>query len=209
MTFDPLTDFFVSDGLPMDYNSLNNAGPIRVLAQQADPAFYVCTDKHQNNLAIWQIVDGRGKGTAAFFAFWCPYDQDRFGYTALTDSCDFMFTATMDGCSFGIGHPAGDGTVVVGHVNSTNLETPTSKKPMEKDQRRQLKERLSGGGRFSKGPTIFEPKDYRYRNKVREVSATTFGVREKKKWRFYAHRWVKGYQGVQITYEYLSTVRIK
>jgi hypothetical protein len=210
MAFDPLTGFFVSDGLPPDHNSLDNAGPIRVLAQQADPTFYACVDRRGNALPVHQIVDGRNKGGGAFWAYWCPYDQDRFGYTVLWNGADVMFTATMDGCSFGIGHAGPDGSVVVGHVNSTRLQAPTGDTTvMERDQRKQLK-LLGTRGRFGwNKPTIFEPKDYRYRHGVREVSASTFGVRENGKWRFYAHRWVKGYQGFQVVYQYLGLKRIR
>ena len=209
MPFNPLTDFFVSDGLPPDYNSLNNGGPIRILAQPADATFYDCVSKSGKHLPVWQVVDGRNKGTTAFWAFWCPYDQDRFGYTTLTGSCDFMFTATMDGCSFGIGSAGTDGSVVVGHVNSTHLELPNDTSAMEADQRQKLRMVLQSGLGSKKKPKIFEPKHYRYRHKVREVSATTFGVRDRGRWKFYAHRWVKGFQGIKIVYQYLGRTRIR
>jgi hypothetical protein len=211
MPFDPVTDFFVSDGLPLDHNSLNNSGPIRVLIQAADPTFYACVDKRGNQLPIYQVVDGRGKGnTDVVWAYWCPYDQDRFGYTTLTGGCNYMFTATMDGCSFGVGHTGGDGSILVGHVNSTRLQSPTGDTTaMEDDQKRTLKMMLSSGPGGKKKPTLFQPKNYRYRHKVREVSATTFGVREGGKWKFYAHRWVKSYQGMQVVYEYVGLTKIR
>lgn len=209
MPFDPQADFFVADALP-PYNPNNNTGPMRMVAQQADPQFYVCVDKRGNQLPVWQVMDGVNKGGGTFWAYWCPYDQDRYGWTTLGSGAAYVFTATMDGCSFGIGHAASDGTVIVGHVNSTRLQAPTGDTTaMEQDQRRMLRMMLQSGPGGKKRPTIFEPDNYRYRKKVREVSATTFGVRENGKWRFYAHRWVKTSPGFQVVYEYLGTTRIK
>lgn len=210
MPFDPFTDFFITDGLPPDVNSANNAGPTRVLALPADPNYYRCEDSDQTPLSITQIVDGRNKGPTAFWAYWCPYDLDRFGYTTLTNQADFMFTATMDGCSFGVGHAASDGSVIVGHVNSTGLQTPTGDTTaMEQDQHEKLNMILVSGKGGKKKPATFEPRDYRFNNNVREVNATTFGVREGGRWKFYAHRWIKTYNGPQVVYQYLDIKRIK
>lgn len=204
MTIDPKSCFFIVGQMDPDLNSLNNAGPIPVVFEEQDRNFYRCVYKGRE-LPVYILADGRRK-MDSFPAFWCPYNDTRLGWTALTGIADYMFTATMDGCSFGIGHAAKDGTVIVGHVNSNHLQTPDSTKAMEKDQKLRLRALLSTGRHK---PKVFEPQDYRYRKGVREVSATTFGVREKGKWHFYAHRWVKDYSGMAVTFEYLGLTKIK
>ena len=205
MPFNPMRDFFVCDSLPAS-NSEDNNGPIRIKATAADTAFYECIGK-RGTVPVIQLTDGTNRGvTDVFWAYWCPYDQDRFGYTTLGNNADFMFTPTMDGCSFGIGQAGADGSVMVGHINSTRFEKKGDTSDMERNQRVSLEIGLRSG---RKKPVIFEPSDYRYRKKAREVSATTFGIREGGRWKFYAHRWVKSYSGFMIRYEWLETVKIK
>lgn len=43
-----------------------NAGPIRVLAEQADPTFQASVDRHGNARPVHRITDGRTKGNNAF-----------------------------------------------------------------------------------------------------------------------------------------------
>lgn len=116
-----------------------------------------------------------------------------------------MFTATMDGCSFGIGTAASDGTVTVSHSNSAKDDTAESHTPMIEAQKRKLRSLL---GKKSK---VFDPTDYRTRGffkKKADVSAMTFGVRDGKKWKFYAHRFRKDFGGTKVRYILYETVKL-
>ena len=203
MPFDPLTCFFVLRHMPADAYLHNNIGPVPFVLTR-NPEGY--TGETQDGAAkdLWFVEDGRRKADS-IAAYWCPYQPDGMYYTVLGDACDWMFTATMDGCSFGVGHAAPDGSVIVGHANSAGLDQQGDKSAMIDDQRQHL-EGLLG----MDGTTILDPSGYRSRktgwfSKAWDVSSTTFGVRVSGEWQFYTHRFLDG--GQYKTY--LETVRFR
>lgn len=163
-----------------DFNTVNNGGVVPMTLNYSDDYTGV-TVKGNKPMNVCILSDGRNRNDA-FPAFWCPYDQDRLGWTTLSRFGDYMFTATMDGCSFGIGSATKDGTRLVGHANSANLDTPDSHAPMISDQRQRLK------GMLGKKSKVFEPKHYRKNHGM----STTFGLKDSKhKWRFYTQRYIQ------------------
>ncbi len=210
MPFDPNTSMFICDNFIVSQNNINNnGGRIPMIAVPADQTFYYCVTKGGKAMALYDIREAPQNASRAtpdtFMGYWCPYDMNRTSFTTLSGSADYMFTATMDGCSFGIGTPAGDGTVLVSHSNSAQDDTATSHKPMIAAQKTNLRNLLGGKSK------LFQPGDYRSRgffNKKADVSAMTFGVRAGKSWRFYSHRFRKTYDGMAVKYIYYETVKL-
>lgn len=209
MTFHPGTCMFTCDNFAFSpRNAANDAGRFPMVAKLADAQFYQCVDKRGRQIAIYEIQEAapaQNAGGDIFMGYWCPYEINKTRYVTLSGAADFMFTATMDGCSFGIGTAASDGTVTVSHSNSAQDDTATSHKPMIEAQKRKLRSLLGGKSK------VFDPGDYRSRgvfNKKADVSAMTFGVRDGKKWKFYAHRFRKTYEGTAIRYILYETVKL-
>lgn len=209
MVFDPKTCMFTCDNFAANWrNDANGARSFAMVARPADTAFYECFDKKGRQIPVYEIVEAMPStvdGGDIFMGYWCPYEINKTRYVTLTGAADYMFTATMDGCSFGIGTPASDGTVMVSHSNSAQDDTATSHQPMIDAQKRKLRSLL---GKKSK---VFDPSDYRTRGLIKkkaDVSAMTFGVRDGKKWKFYAHRFRKEYPGMAVRYVLYETVKL-
>lgn len=122
-------------------------------------------------------------------AYFCPYQNDKSFFIQLGNNADFMFTPQMAGCSFGIGTQNG-GACRVGHVNFISLRNDYQTENEKRDrmygaQAAFLQNRLAiAPGR------IIDPADYR--GPDRNLSATTFGVRNAQQvWSFHTLRYNK------------------
>lgn len=110
-----------------------------------------------------------------FPAYWCPFEQNNAPHAHLKTAASYMFTAKMDGCSFGIGIPAGNGSVYVAHANQGG------------DGHAQLAQ-LKGHAKFPGGvpQATFGPGSYRFRLDTVSSMATTFGLLVGTQWKFYS-----------------------
>jgi len=142
--------------------------------------------------------------------FWCGYAQDSVQFSILsgTNGPSVMLTPTMDGCSFGIGHSAPDGTVIVCHANAASQQASlTDLGTMPSAQKRAIKSVFRNSGVKTK--YILGPDDYRWGKDAgvwrTVISASTYGVRDAGHWRFYRH----SYRKDMGDYVYMGRKRIK
>ena len=205
MVFDPRKMMFMPDSFAAAaVNTQDGGGRFAMVAERADNSFYRAYHG-KKQIQIYTLREARKGDAEAFMAYWCPYTNQQTRYTTLSGNADFMFTATMDGCSFGIGSRTPDGTCLVSHSNQNQFETPDSKDEMISKQKGALR------GLLGSKAKLFQPKDYRSVGtfkKTHGVSAATFGVCENKKWKFYAHRFIKNYNGVIVEFNLIDTVTL-
>lgn len=205
MPFDPRKAMFMADTFAASStNATDNGGRFPMVAEPADNDFYrAFSGKKQ--IQIYALRPARPSDADAFMAYWCPYTNQQTRYTTLTNLAEYMFTATMDGCSFGIGSRTPDGTCLVSHSNQNQFETPDSKDEMISKQKGALR------GLLGSKAKLFQPKDYRSVGtfkKTHGVSAATFGICDNNKWKFYAHRFIKNYNGMIVEFNLIDTVTL-
>jgi hypothetical protein len=131
----------------------------------------------------------------SFFAYWCPYAQNKTFSVTLGNGAKFMFTATMDGCSFGVGSPGGPGTVRVGHANTAALGAALEEAGLDVARQQQaLGQRNALWAELgSSNLSIIGPGQYRNDHDGAAVlTSTTFGWHDLgKPWVFFTQRYYK------------------
>ncbi len=113
---------------------------------------------------------------AALFSYICDYKKNEHHYATIAKAAKFCFTVTMNGCTFGIGTQSTDGTVIVSHCNRASVE---------KQRHVQMTDVSKGHGKDNL-QGVLNPAIYRVADRM---SATTFGIRVKGKWKFYFQSW--------------------
>ena len=205
MPFDPRTVMFMADTFAASaVNKIDDGGRFPMVAEPADNDFFRAFH-NKKQIRLYSLREARAGDTDVFMAYWCPYTNQQTRYTTLTNLAEYMFTATMDGCSFGIGSRTPDGTCLVSHSNQNQFETPDSKDEMISKQKGALR------GLLGSKAKLFQPKDYRSVGtfkKTHGVSAATFGICDNNKWKFYAHRFIKNYNGMIVEFNLIDTVAL-
>lgn len=102
----------------------------------------------------------------------CDYTAGDVEYCTLGSAGNFCFTITMNGCTFGIGSKTSDGTVVVTHANTGGQTGQQQTQTF--DTHAQQNSTLT---------SILEPALYRHM--ATGLTATTFGIKTSKGWKFY------------------------
>lgn len=108
----------------------------------------------------------------ALNSYICDYTKNDVESCRLGREANFCFTITMNGCTFGIGSATGDGTVLVTHANKASSKTQGV------DQFDQ-----TVGAHGSNKVSMMTPS--MYRSMSPGLTATTFGIRTSKGWKFY------------------------
>ncbi|MBU6419041.1 MAG: hypothetical protein KGQ79_04860 [Proteobacteria bacterium] len=218
MPFDPSSFFVVHPSL----NGSTFSGQSQVSIYDIRQVGYAVRDKNQKlfpaQTPAYLIVSVDSKNLLPdgwledINVFWCGYEQNKTRYSMLAGASgpSIMLTATMDGCSFGIGHSASDGSIIVTHANSAQSQTGIGDtKGMEIAQQSSIKKFFKITPQSLK--YTLKPNDYRWmkdsmtKKKVFGASASLYGVREKNHWRFYRHV----YEAGAGDYTYLGTKRVK
>ena len=163
--------------------------------------------------SLYEISPAAPGDANTFPAYICRWQGDSVCTKTLGHDADVMFTGNMNGCTFGVGMPAGDGSVRVGHANAARQAEGTADNPDFTTQRQAQYNALASRGA---GASIVDPNAYRanvtYSGKGSndfEIVAVTVGIRIGGKWEFYyQHQRFGGTQN-NYSYEKIGTTKIR
>lgn len=125
------------------------------------------------DMDVYYLKKGDKTGNSnALRVYICDYTKNEVESCRLGKDASFCFTITMNGCTFGIGSDSGDGTVMVTHANKASSKTQAN------DQFQQTVEAHGSNKVSMMTPSL-------YRSMSPGLTATTFGIRTSKGWKFY------------------------
>jgi hypothetical protein len=160
-------------------------------------------DSDNAAIPVWQVSKAPD-GEPYFRSYIADYEQGTTVFTTLgaNEHAEFCFTANMNGCTFGLGHPAPDGTLIVSHGNAANtgdhqnfdgsLMGRAGNTALQTSI--QYSQAKAGHG---VGGQVFEPEHYR----IGQRQSVTFGYRARGTgvWSFYFVSYTRA-QGVYTSY---------
>jgi hypothetical protein len=162
--------------------------------------------------SLFEVSPAAPGATNAFPAYICRWSGDSVCTKTLGHDADVMFTGNMNGCTFGIGMPANDGTVRVGHANAASFAGGTAANPDFTTQRQMQRDALSTRGVAA---NIVNPDVYRANvaysgvgSNDFEIVAVTVGIRIGNKWEFYYQHQRHGGTRGDYRYEKMGTTKI-